>query len=125
MSEIGKLMEIDSIILTSSTTWTTMVLPTKIYVDSLFNDPSIMNNTAHIDLNDRYITNAGFIQVNQWPQTDSDLTPKLYVDTEIDQSSLVKNNQDNAFNNNNLTHMNSITLNKQAEMIMKSLLKHA
>ena len=87
----------------------------KNYVDNLFNDPSIVKNNTHIDLNDRNITNARFIQVNQWPQIDSHLTPKLYVDTEIDQSSLVRNNQDNDFNNNNLTNINSITLNKQAE----------
>ena len=87
----------------------------KNFVDNLFNDPSIIKNTAHIDLNDRNITNARFIQVIQWPQIDSHLTPKLYVDTEIDQSSLVRNNQDNDFNNNNLTNINSITLKKQAE----------
>ena len=87
----------------------------KNFVDNLFNDPSIIKNTAHIDLNDRNITNARFIQVIQWPQIDSHLTPKLYVDTEIDQSSLVRNNQDNDFNYNNLTNINSITLKKQAE----------
>ena len=85
----------------------------KNYVDNLFNDPSIVKNTEHIDLNDRNITNARFIQVNQWPQIDSHLTAKLYVDTEKDQSSLVRNNQDNDFNNN-LTNINSITLNTQA-----------
>ena len=87
----------------------------KNYVDNKFNDPSILKNTEHIDLNDRNITNARFIQVNQWPQIDSHLTPKLYVDNELDQSSLVRNNQDSDFNNNNLTNINSITLNKQAE----------
>ena len=87
----------------------------KNYVDNKFNDPSILKNTEHIDLNDRNITNVRFLQVNQWPQIDSHLTPKLYIDTEIDQSSLVRNNQDNDFNNNNLTNINSITLNKQAE----------
>ena len=87
----------------------------KNYVDNLFNDPSLLKNTAHLDLNDRNITNARFIQVNQWPQIDSHLTAKLYVDTEIDQSSLVRNNQDNDFGNYNLTNINSITLNKQAE----------
>ena len=55
----------------------------KSYVDILFNDPSIVKNNAHIDLNDRIFTNARFIQVNQWPQIDSHLTPKLYVDAEI------------------------------------------
>ena len=87
----------------------------KNYFDNLFNDPSIIKNTEHIDLNGRNITNARFIQVNQLPQIDSHLTAKLYVDTEIDQSSLVRNNQDNDFNSNNLTNINSITLNKQAE----------
>ena len=87
----------------------------KIYVDILFNDPSIIKNNAHIELNDRNITNARFIQVNQLPQFDSHLTAKLYVDNAIDEVSLVRNNQDNDFNNYNLTTINSITLNKQAE----------
>ena len=60
------------------------------------------------------ITNARFIQVNQWPQIDSNLTPSLYVGNSIDESSLVRNNQDNDFINNNLTNINSITLNTQA-----------
>ena len=88
---------------------------TKNYADNLFNDPSIVKNNAHIDLNDRNITNAIFIQVNQLPQIDSHLTAKLYVDREIDKTSLVRNNQDNDFGNYNLTNINSITLNKQAE----------
>ena len=87
----------------------------KNYVDNLFNDPSIVKNNAHIDLNDRNITNARFIQVNQLPQIDSHLTAKLYVDNAINESSLVRNNRDNDFGNYNLTNINSITLNKQAE----------
>ena len=55
----------------------------KKYVDNLINDPSIIKNTAHIDLNDRNITNARFTQVNQLPQIDSHLTAKLYVDKAI------------------------------------------
>ena len=86
----------------------------KNYGDNLFNDSSIIKNTEHIDSKDRNITNARFIQSNQWPQIDSHLTAKLYVHTEINQSSLVKNNQDNDFNNNTLTNINSITLNTQA-----------
>ena len=85
----------------------------KHYVDDLFNDPCIIKNTEYIDGNDRNITNAQFIQVNQLPQIDSHLTAKLYVDNAIDEISLVKNNQDNDFNNNNLTNINSITLNTQ------------
>ena len=55
----------------------------KNYVDNKFNDPSILKNTEHIDLNDRNFTNARFIQVNQLPQIDSHLTAKLYVDNAI------------------------------------------
>ena len=55
----------------------------KNYVDILFNYPSIIRNTEHIDLNDRKITNARFIQVNQLPQIDSHLTTKLCVDSAI------------------------------------------
>ena len=55
----------------------------KNYVDNLFNDPSIIKNSAHIDLNDRNITNARFLSVNQLPQIDSHLTAKLYVDNAI------------------------------------------
>ena len=87
---------------------------TKNCVDNKFNDPSIIRNTAHIDLNDKNITNARFIQVNQLPQIGSHLTAKLYVDNAIDEPSLVRNIQDNDFNNHNLTKINSITLNTQA-----------
>ena len=87
----------------------------KNYVDNLFNDPSILKNTAHIDFNDRNITNAKFIQVTQWPQNDCHLTAKLYVNNSIDESSLVRLNKDNDFGNYNLTKNNCITLNKQAE----------
>ena len=87
----------------------------KNYVDNLFNDSSILKNNAHLDLKDRKITNARFIQVNQLPQIDSHLTAKLYVDNSIDEPSLVKNNQDNDFNNYNFTTKNSITLNKQPQ----------
>ena len=66
----------------------------KNYVDKLFNNPSIVRNDAHIDLNDRNITNARFIQVNQLPQINSHLTAKLYVDNaisdSIDESSLLR-----------------------------------
>ena len=66
----------------------------KNYVENLFNDPSILKNSAHIDLNDRNITNARFIQVIQLPPIDSHLTAKLYVDNAIsdsvDESSLLR-----------------------------------
>ena len=91
------------------------VVCSKNYADNLFNDPSIVKNNAHIDLNDRNITNCRFLSVNQLPQIDSHLTAKLYVDNSIDESSLVRNNRGNDFGNYNLTNINSITLNKQAE----------
>ena len=53
------------------------------HVDSLFNDSSLLKNSEHIDLNNRNITNARFIQVSQLPQIDSHLTAKLYVDNAI------------------------------------------
>ena len=93
---------------------TTLEKPTKKYVDNLFNDPSIIKITIHIDLNDRNITNARFTQVNQRPQIDSHLTPKLCVDNAIHESSLVRNNQNKDFNFDNLTNKISITLNTQA-----------
>ena len=87
----------------------------KHYVDNLFNDPSILKKTTHIDLNDRNITNARFIQVNQLPQIDSHLTAKIFVDNAKDEISLIRNNKNNDFGNFNLTNINSITLTKQAE----------
>ena len=80
----------------------------KNYVDNLFNDPSIIKNNAQIDLNDRNITNARFIQVNQLPQIDSQLTAKLYVDTEIDQTTLLRLHPDEKLD---LDNQDSITLN--------------
>ena len=114
--KLCELNEQDSILLDSTITSprTTLEIPTKNYVDNNINDRSIIKNTEHIDLNDTKTTNARFIQVNQWPQIDSHITPRLYVDNAVDESSLVRNNQDNDFNNNNLTNINSITLNTQA-----------
>ena len=87
----------------------------KNYVDTLFNDPSIKKNNAHINWNDRNIMNARFIQVNQLPQIDSHLTAKLYVDNAIDEPSSSRNNQDNGFNKYNLTKININTSKKQSE----------
>ena len=83
----------------------------KNYVGTLFNDSSILKNSVHIDLNDRSITNARFIRVNQLPQIDSHLTAKLYVENSRNEHSLVRNNQDNEFIINNLTNVNCIILN--------------
>ena len=80
----------------------------------MFDDSSILKNTAHKDLIDKTITNACFIQVNQLPQIDSHLTAKIYVDNAIDEKSLATNTQDNDFININSTNINSFTLNTQA-----------
>ena len=90
----------------------------KFYVDNLFNDPSILKHTVHIDLNDRNITNARFIKVNQLPQIDSHLTAKLHVDKSIsdaiDEPSLLrldpdeKLTQDSKILNSTLTSSKTI-----------------
>ena len=89
----------------------------KNYVDNFFNDPSIIKSTAHIDLNDRSITNARFIQVNPLPQIDSHLTAKLFVDDAVDESSLLRldpnenidlDNQDSIILNSTLTSPKTI-----------------
>ena len=95
----------------------------KSYVDNSFNDPSVIKNSQHIGMNDKNITNARFIQVNQLPQIDSHLTAKLYVNNAIDEPSLISNNQDNDFNNYNLSNINSITLNKHAENVNEVIIK--
>ena len=84
----------------------------KNYVDKTFSDPSIIKNSAHIDLNDKNITNARFIQANQLPQIDSHLTAKLYVDNAIsdstDESSLLRLDPDEKLK---LDEQNSVLLN--------------
>ena len=86
----------------------------KNYVDNLFKDPSIIKNIARMDLNDRNITNARFIQFNHLLEIDSHLTAKLFVAYAIDEVSLVRNNHDNDFHKFNQTNLNSNTLNTQA-----------
>ena len=86
----------------------------KNYVDNLFNDPIIINTAHIIDLNDRNITNARFIQVNKLPQIDSHLTAKLYADNAIDEPSLLrldpdeKSTQDSIILNSTLTSPKTI-----------------
>ena len=68
-------------------------------------------------MNDRNITIARFIQVNQLPQIDSHLTAKLYVDNSIDESSFLRidpneklklDEQDSIFPNATLTSPKTI-----------------
>ena len=86
----------------------------KNYVVNFFNGPSLMKNTEHIDLKDRNISKARFIQVNQLPRIDLHLTAKLYVDNAIDELSLARNIPGHDFGIYNLTNIKSITLNTQA-----------
>ena len=85
----------------------------KKYVDNLFSDPSIIKNSAHIDLNDRNITNCRFLSVNQLPQIDSHLTAKLYVDNTIsdsvDESSLLRLDPDEKLNRDSITPNSTLT----------------
>ena len=85
----------------------------KNYVDNKFNDPSIIKNTEHIDLNDRNITNARFFQVNQIPQIDSHLTAKLFFDNTIsdgvNESSLLRLDLDNKFKQDSIILNSTLT----------------
>ena len=80
-----KLDEQDSIILNSTLKLpkTKIELPTKNYVDKNFNDPSIIRNTAHVDVNDKNLDNVRFVKVNSMPAVREHLTPKYYVDNAI------------------------------------------
>ena len=66
----------------------------KNYVDNLFNDPSIIKNTAHVDFNDKNLDNVRFVKVNSMPAVGEHLTAKYYVDNAIsnsvDESSLLR-----------------------------------
>ena len=86
----------DTIILNStlSTPKTILEIPTKNYVDSKFNDSSIIKNIDNVDFNDKDIDNVGWIKVNKWPRDGEHLTPKLYVDNAIHESSLLRLHRD-------------------------------
>ena len=88
----------------------------KSYVDSGFNDPSIIRNTAHVDFNDKSLDNVRSVKVNSLPAVREHLTPKFYVDEAIshsvDESSLLRldpdeklklDEQDSIILNSNLT----------------------
>ena len=66
----------------------------KNYVDKKFNDPSIIENTAHVDFNDKNLDNVRFVKVNSMPAVGEHLTAKYYVDNAIskaiDESSLLR-----------------------------------
>ena len=62
---------------------TILEVPTKIYVDNKFNDPSIIRNNAHVDFNDKNLVNVRFVKVNSMPDVREHLTPNFYVDNAI------------------------------------------
>ena len=58
LNSVSKLYErdyIDHILLDSTVTSpkTLLEIPTKIYIDNKFNDPSVIRNKAHVDFNDK------------------------------------------------------------------------
>ena len=54
-------------------------MPSKNFVNKKLNDPSITNNTAHVDFNDKNLDNVRFVKVNSKPAVREHLTPKYYV----------------------------------------------
>ena len=121
----------DSVVLNSTLTSpkTIIELPTKNYVDSKFNDRSIIKNTDDVDFNNKYLDNVRWIRVTELPESPYDLVPIYhldealnimygYVDSLHENSrnkrvlSSVFNDQDNEFDNNKLTNLDSITVNR-------------
>ena len=121
----------DSIILNSTLTSpkTIIELPTKNYVDSKFNDPSIMKNTDHVDFDDKYLDNIRWIRVNELPVAPNDVVPKLYVNNALSDVlqyvnglhessrnrrdlSSVFNDQGNDFDDNKVSNLDSNTVNR-------------
>ena len=125
----------DTIILNStlSTPKTILEIPTKKYVDNIFNDSSIIKNTDHADFNNKFLDNVRMITINELPKWPNDLTPKIYVDNalsdvisyidnlhEINRDrrdlSSVFNDQDTEFDNNKLSNLDSITVNRDPNL---------
>ena len=124
-------MKQDSIILNSTLTSpkTIVDVPTKNYVDSKFNDPSIIKNTDHVDFNAKNLDNVGWVNVNRMPSIEEHLTLKLYVENFLhDIKSFVDNlheinrnrrdlssvfiDQDNEVDFKKLTNLDSVSVNR-------------
>ena len=75
----------------------------KNYLDKKFSDPSIKNNTTHVDFNDKNLDNVRFVEVKSRPAVGEHLTVKKCVNKTIsssaDQTTLVRNTQNNDFLN--------------------------
>ena len=73
-------------------------------------------------MNDRNITNARFIQVNQWPQIDSHSTPKLYVDNSFNDPSIIKNTDNVDLIKENLDNVRWVNVNKMSPPLGEHLI---
>ena len=80
-----RLDEQDSIVLNSSLSLPKRVLkvPTKSYVVSTLNDPSIIRNNNQVDFKDKNLDNVRFVKVYSLPAVQLHFTPKFYVDEAI------------------------------------------
>ena len=58
----------------------------KNYADNLFNDPSRIRNSAHVNFNDKNFDNVRFVKLNSLPVVREHPTPKFYIDDTISQS---------------------------------------
>ena len=78
-------MEQDTINFNSTlkSTKTILEIPTKNFIDNKFNDPSIIENTDHVDFNRKYLDNVRMISVNELPEWKNDLTSKFYADNAL------------------------------------------
>ena len=84
-------------------------IASKNYVDNIYKND--------IDSNGVKLENIKIVEVNYQPAVNEHLTPKIYVDNAIDEASLVRNIQDNDSANHNLTHINSNSLNNEADNV--------
>ena len=84
----------------------------KKYVDKKFNDPRIIENTAHVDFIEKNLKNVRFTKVNSIPTLEEQLTPKIDVDQAIsdgvDEKSLLRLDPDEKLK---LDEQDSIVLN--------------
>ena len=99
----------------------------KNYVDTLFNDSSIIKNNKDNDFGNYNLSNINSITLNKEAENDNEVITKTYVDQfhndnernrrdlglsfYNESGDLVKNNQDNDLNDNKLTNIKSITIN--------------
>ena len=77
------------------------------------NDPSIIKNTAHVDLNDKNLDNVRFVKVNSLPAVRENQTISYWLDElsllRLDPYEKLKlDEQDSIFRNSNLTSTKAI-----------------